>query len=213
MTDRDRPRVVQLDDVEALPWRGSELVWRPVRAALDTHVAGISAYTADRTGQPVVEDHVEDADGRGHEEVYLVLDGCARFLLDGVAVDAGRGTFVKVPPNVRRSATALEPGTAVLAMGGPAGFQPAVSEWIERARPWFRSDPTRARTLLDELRQVYGDHPGVDFGEALFAAAQADTGAAVRWLGQAIERSPRALPAARQEPSLAAALGELDRAR
>ncbi len=95
--------VVALDDIERVPWRGSELEWRPVRAALGTTVAGMSAYTARRAGQQVVEDHVDAIDGRGHEEVYLVLEGRARFTVDGDEFDAPRGTFVKVAPEARRS--------------------------------------------------------------------------------------------------------------
>jgi hypothetical protein len=60
---------VGIDEVEAIPWRGTELMWRPVRAALAARVIGISAYTAESAGQVLIEDHVEDADGRGHEEV------------------------------------------------------------------------------------------------------------------------------------------------
>ena len=69
--------VVHLDGVEAIPWRGTELVWRPVRTALGTRIVGMAAYTAERVGQEVVEDHIEDRDGRGHDEVYVVLRGRA----------------------------------------------------------------------------------------------------------------------------------------
>ena len=69
--------VVHLDGVEAIPWRGTELVWRPVRTALGTRIVGISAYTAERVGQELVEDHIESRDGRGHDEVYVVLRGRA----------------------------------------------------------------------------------------------------------------------------------------
>jgi len=76
-------KVVALDDVEAVPWLGGELQWRPLRQALGTRIVGMAAYTATRAGQEVVEAHAESAGGRGHEEVYVVLRGRALFTLDG----------------------------------------------------------------------------------------------------------------------------------
>jgi hypothetical protein len=196
-------RCVRLDDVEAVPWRGTELVWRPVRAALDTRIIGMSAYIAERTGQEVVEDHVECTEGRGHEEVYLVVQGRATFTLNGEALDACAGTFVVVSPQVRRCAVAAEDQTVVLALGGPSEFQPAASEWIERARPHLSSNPKRARGLLDELRRERPDSAGLRFGEALFAASQGDAAAARSWLQEAIDAEPLIRAEAEREPLLA----------
>src|SRR4051812_34194851 len=140
---RDGPgwNAVSLDDVEAVRWRGTELVWRPVRGALGTRIVGMGGFTAQRVGQEVVEGHRE-LDGRGHEEVYVVVRGRATFTLDGIEVDAPAGTFVAVrDAAVHRRAVAAEPDTAVLALGGPPAFEPSSSEWIERARPFLRSDP------------------------------------------------------------------------
>jgi hypothetical protein len=193
---------VGIDDVEAVRWRGTELVWRPVRAALGARVAGISAYTADAAGQELVEDHVEDADGRGHEEVYLVVRGSARFVLDGEALDAPAGTFVRVEAPVRRSATAVEVPAAVVVVGGDPEYEPAASEWIERARPWFRDDPARARALLDELARAQPESAAVLLGDALFAAARGETGEARVQLAEAVRRAPAARDYARSEPTL-----------
>jgi hypothetical protein len=196
------PTIVQLGDVESVPWRGTELVWHPLRAALGTTVAGISAYTATEAGQEVVEDHVEVRDGRAHEEVYGVLEGCARFVIDGESYDAARGTFLKVAPESRRSATALEPGTVVMVIGGPAEFEPAASEWIDRARPHFTADPARARELLDELRATYPDSAAVPLGEALFAAANGNNAAARTWIERGLQITPAMRAAVEHEPSL-----------
>ena len=207
MTDRGWT-AAGIDEIEALPWRGTELIWRPVRAALGATVAGISAYTAERPGQELVEDHVEDADGRGHEEVYLVLRGSARFVLDGEVLDAPSGTFVRVASHVRRAATAAEVPAAVVVIGGEAGYEPAASEWIERARPWFTDDPARARSLLDELAQAQPESAAVPLGEALFAAANGETRKAREQLAEAVRRAPAARDHARGEPTLAPLLDD-----
>lgn len=73
---------VRVDEVEAVPWRGTELVWRPLRYALDTRVVGMGGYTAAEVGQEVVEGHRESEDGRGHEEVYIVVRGRATVTLE-----------------------------------------------------------------------------------------------------------------------------------
>jgi hypothetical protein len=153
--------VALLDDVEALSWQGTELTWRPLRGVLGTRIVGMAAFTAERAGQEVVEGHAESDGGRGHEEVYVVLDGRATFTLDGAELDAPAGMFIRVDPQVHRRAVAAEPGTTVLALGDAPVFVPSASEWIERARAHARTDPPRARAILDELRAVRPESPGV----------------------------------------------------
>jgi mannose-6-phosphate isomerase-like protein (cupin superfamily) len=172
-------RAVGLDEVEAVPWRGTELVWRPMRGALGTRIVGMGAFTAERVGQEVVEGHTESTEGRGHEEVYVVLRGRATFTLDGCALDAPAGTFVVVSdPAVYRRAVAAAPDTAVLALGGAPDFVPSDSEWIERARPHLRSDPERAVRILDELRAAKPNSPTAGIADAFAALARGDRSAA-----------------------------------
>src|SRR5215218_2226808 len=170
-------KAVALDEVEARPWPGTELAWHPLREALGTMIVGMAGYTAEREGQEVVEAHRETERGRGHEEVYAVLRGRARFTLDGEELDAPAGTFVRVSPKVHRHAIATEAGTQVLALGGPPTFVPSASEWIERARPHLRSNPAEARRILDDLAARRPDSAGIPIGEALLAAAQDDDAA------------------------------------
>lgn len=120
---------VQLDEIEPIPVVDGTLLWRPVRRTLDVGAFGINAYVAPDAGYDVVEEHTESS--LGHEEVYFVLAGRATFDLDGETLDAPSGTVVFIrDPNVRRHARAEEPGTAVLAIGGPrdAPFEPSAWE-------------------------------------------------------------------------------------
>jgi hypothetical protein len=199
---------VHLDEVERVKWQATDLEWLPLRSALGTRVVGMAAFTASRVGQLVVEPHVEDRDGRGQEEVYVVLRGRASFVLDGSELDAPAGTFVLVPPEVHRSAVAAEPGTAVLALGGPPTYVPSGSEWIERARPFVRKDPARAREILDSLRAEQPSSPAVGIGEALFLVGQGNEEAARVQLAELLQRDPSLRPALVADPDLGPLLGD-----
>ncbi|HEY6691711.1 MAG TPA: hypothetical protein VI006_02595 [Solirubrobacteraceae bacterium] len=190
---------IRLDELEAIPWPGTELTWRPVRHPLGARIVGMGAFTAERAGQEVVEAHRESDGGMGHEEVYVVLRGRATFTLDGEELDAPAGTFVRVEPAVHRHAVAVEPGTAVLALGGRPEFEPSSSEWIERARPHIRSDPERARAIVDDLRAQRPGSPGIPIAEALLAAGAGDD-AAARAALSAVD--PRYRAALRTDPDL-----------
>jgi hypothetical protein len=184
-------KALALDEVEAVPWRGTELVWRPVRSALGTRIVGMGGYTADRPGQLVIEGHTESEDGLNHEEIYVVLRGRATFTLDGTELDAPAGTFVAVSdPTVHRRAVAAEPGTAVLALGALPTFVPSDSEWIERARPHLRSEPDRAIAILEELRVAKPEGPVAEVAATFIALARGDESAARAALAGLVARRP-----------------------
>src|SRR3954452_11029515 len=156
----DRPRfaVMSLDDIEEVPAVDGTLRWKPVRRTLDVRAFGVNAYVAD-AGQEVVEPHDETGSGAGgHEELYVVLRGRARFTLDGEEVDAPAGTLVFAgDPAVRREARAEADGTMVLAIGGDPAQPYAVSPWEH----WFFAEAQSAR----------GDHGAA---VATMAAARAE---------------------------------------
>ena len=101
--------VTHIDELESFPIPNQQgLTWRPIRRRFDIRSFGANAYTAEETGQRVVEEHCE-ADG--HEELYEVVSGRATFTLEGEEHDAPAGTLVHCPPGTLRSAFAAEPGT------------------------------------------------------------------------------------------------------
>jgi hypothetical protein len=208
--DPARWTALRIEDVEeAVPWRDTGLVWHPLRAALGLRAFGAGAYTASEQGQELVEPHDETSDGRGHDELYVVLAGAARFVLDGVTVDAPAGTLVHVPPGVHRAATASEVPATVLAFGGPPDFEPAGGEWLDRARPFVRSDPERARRVLDEGAEARPHSAAIPFGRALLAAAAGRREPARELLARAIAAEPRLAAEAQADPDLAPLLDGL----
>jgi hypothetical protein len=195
-------RVLALDDVEAVPGPAS-LAWRPLRAELGLRAFGVSSFVAANAGDDVIEPHTETG-GRGHQELYVVMRGAARFTLDGESFDAPAGTLISVPdPQVHRHGVATEPGTEVLAFGGDPVFRPAGHEWMWRVRHLLPDQVERARELADAGLAELPDSPGIFYVQALVAAAERQPGRAKEWLAKAVEREPRLLDEARAEPLLA----------
>ena len=117
--------------ITAVPQARSDvdgLDWRPVRHHLDIRSFGTNAYVAREVGDLVIEPHDEDE----FEELYVVVSGAARFVVDGATVDAPAGTLVLVTPPSQRVAHATAPDTAVLVVGGVPGKAFEVSEWETR---------------------------------------------------------------------------------
>ena len=141
MTDpRTAPyAAVQLDEVARLADvdPGNEDVtdgaFRLVRRHFDVQAFGVNGVTGDAGDVMIVEHHErDDAENRtnGHEELFAVVSGHARFTIDGDEVDAPAGTLVFVrDPALLRSARATADGTAILAIGGRPGVPFAVSRW------------------------------------------------------------------------------------
>jgi tetratricopeptide (TPR) repeat protein len=121
--------IARIDNLERYPIESQDgLTWRPVRRHFDIQSFGVNAYTAERAGQRVVEEHREE---NGHEELYVVVAGRALFMLDGEEHDAPAGSLVHCPPGTLRGAVAAEPGTTVLGIGAKPGevFKPSGWEW------------------------------------------------------------------------------------
>ena len=112
--------LVRIDEVEKI--RVGELTWLPLRRELGSTAFGVNAYAAAEPGDELIEPHDETTSGAaGHEELYIVTSGRARFVKGDEKIDAPAGTLVLVPVGVKRSAVAAEPGTVVVVIGGPAG--------------------------------------------------------------------------------------------
>ena len=122
--------IVALDEIP----RASEpcdpsLDWRPVRDHLGIEAFGVNAFLGAQRGDRVVELHDEEG---GHEELYVVVRGAARFVIDGEDHAVAAGSVVHVAPAATREAFATEPNTAVLAIGSSPDKPFTISEWETR---------------------------------------------------------------------------------
>jgi tetratricopeptide (TPR) repeat protein len=180
-------RAIRFDELEDVPWKPG-LTLRPVRTQLGLRAFGAAGFVGREPGDLVVEPHTEE-EGRGHQELYVVLRGAARFTLDGESVDAPAGTLLVVEPHVYREAIATEPDTAVLAFGGPPAFEPAGHEYMARVRGAV-DRPQDALAIAEAGLRELGETPGTLYAMALALAAAGDADEARRRLNEAIEREP-----------------------
>jgi hypothetical protein len=149
----------------------------------------MNAYTAANAGDEIVEDHTEETNG--HEEVYFVVLGRVKFTLGGETLEAPAGTFVFIrDPSVRRAAVASEPGSTVLAVGGPRGkpFTPSAWEhWFLAAPHANAGDWAKARDVVAEGLAEHGEHPSLLYNLACYEAKAGDSDAAVKHVTRAFE--------------------------
>ena len=117
--------VLKIDELDRVPVSGADVMWRPVRRRLGITAFGINAYTGE-PGENVVEKHTEER--LGHEELYVVISGRARFERREVRRRTCGNARLPLRPRVERRAVAEEPGTAVLAIGGKPGLH-ETSAW------------------------------------------------------------------------------------
>jgi tetratricopeptide (TPR) repeat protein len=181
--------VTNFSELESFPVGKQGLIWHPIRSRLGIRPFGMNSYTSAEVGGEIVEDHTEET--YGHEEVYIVVSGHARFTLNGEEVDAPAGTIVHLPdPSVQRRAVAVEPETRVLAVGGKPGEAYLPSAW----ELFFRASslpPDEALRLIEESEGYnLADAAGYQYNLACYRALAGRREEAVDAFRQAYELDP-----------------------
>lgn len=171
-------QTVRIQDLPSIPLLDGALTWRPVRRELGVNAFGVNAYTAD-TGGLLIEEHDETGSGAGgHEELYVVVAGRARFTVAGREFDAPAGTLVFVDdPAARRAAVAEEDGTVALVVGGVPGEPFRTSPWeayMLADHVSRRGDHAGARALIDEALERDPQNPSVLYNAGCLAARAGD---------------------------------------
>jgi mannose-6-phosphate isomerase-like protein (cupin superfamily) len=168
--------ILSLDDLDRVPYRGSGEVLRPLRRHLGFRPFGVNVWSAEAAGDKLIPPHEEES---GHEELYVVVRGTARFTLDKETFDAPAGTLVHALPGTFRVASAAEPGTMVLVAGGKAGeaFVPHGWEDVHMAFAKLDAgDAAAGRAIMEEGladdREPWGRH--YNFACYLALAGEAD---------------------------------------
>lgn len=192
--------VAHIDQLDAIQMPDG-FVWRPVRRHFGIRAFGVNAYTANTPGGMIVEEHTENS--LGHEEIYLVLRGRARFTVDGNEHELGPGQLVFVrDPSLKRGAVALDADTVVLALGGKPGEPHKVSAW----EAMFAAVPASQRGDWDEAIRIHEEalgelpeHPALLYNLACHEARGGRHLDALRHLQRAIELEPKWAKTARDD--------------
>ena len=185
-------------------------VWRPIRRRFGIRAFGVNAYTAKEAGGQIVEEHSEGS--LGHQEIYLVLRGRARFTVDGNDHELGPGQLVFLrDPDLRRGAVALDADTVVLALGGRPGEPHVVSPWeaMFAAVPAVnRGDWDEAIRLHEEALAERPDQPALLYNLAGVESLAGRHVDALLDLRRAAELEPRWAERARTDPDFDAIRNE-----
>jgi hypothetical protein len=194
--------VAHVDEIDELD-DGRE-PYRPVRHHFGITAFGVNAWTARAAGDRIINEH-DESEPDANEELYLVLRGHAVFELDGDRVEAPAGTFVFVPPGVKRTAFAEEPGTTIIALGGTPGkaYEPDGWELWATIVPLYEAGEyaeaaDRARALV-EANPQYAE---LFYNVACCESLAGRTTDAVDHLRRAIEMSERLRELAKDDPDL-----------
>jgi tetratricopeptide (TPR) repeat protein len=166
---------------------------RAVRQHFGIRSFGANAWTADEAGARIINEH-DESEPDSQEELYLVLRGHASFEVDQEKFDAPAGTFVFVPPGVRRTAFGQEPGTTIIAFGGVPGKPYEVSGWelFAPLRPLYEAgDYAEAADRGRELLAENPSYPDLFYNVACCESLAGRKDEAIAHLRRAIELSER----------------------
>jgi quercetin dioxygenase-like cupin family protein len=165
--------------------------WRPVRYHLGAESFGLNVFTGKETGDRIINEHDETDDG--HEEIYFVHSGRARFELDGETVEATPGTFVYAKPEAKRTAFAEEPNTVLVAMGGAPGKAYESHGWEIWAplQPLYRAgEYEQVADKLSSTFAVDSPYPMLHYNAACIYSLTGRKDEALDHLGRAMELAP-----------------------
>lgn len=201
-------RLDELDEIEV-----ADVHWRPIRRRFGIKAFGVNAYTANE-GETLIESHSEEGGGAGrHDELYVVIRGSARFVLDGARVDAPAGMLVFVREGVRREAIATDDKSAVLAVGGRPDEPFRVSPWefyFAAAPALQRGEYTEAVEIIREGLEVAAESGALLYQLACAEALAGRRAEALEHVRRAFELEPRAREWAADDEDLSAIRDELD---
>jgi tetratricopeptide (TPR) repeat protein len=148
----ERYAVAHVDEIAELD--DGRVPMRAVRHHFGITSFGVNAWIAGEAGARIINEH-DESEPDSQEELYLVLRGRASFEIDGEQFDAPAGTFVFARPGVKRAASAEEPGTTIIAVGGVPGqpYEPGGWELFAPVRPLYEAGDyaeaaARGRDLL-----------------------------------------------------------------
>jgi hypothetical protein len=164
----------------------------------------VTAWTAQAAGDRVINELDED-DPTSDQELFLVLRGHAVFELDGDRVDAPAGTLVFAPPHTKRTASAKQDETTIIAFEGTPGraYEARGWElWAPLAPLYQAGEYAEVADRLAALVATTPQYPMLFFNLACCESRCGRTSAALDHLRHAIEMSEEFRASARTDADL-----------
>jgi tetratricopeptide (TPR) repeat protein len=203
---KDKPvadhAIAHLDEIEEFSDAGCH--YRPIRHHLGITAFGATAWTAHAAGDSIINEHDED-DPTADQELFLVLCGHAVFELDGDLFDAPAGTLVFAPPRTKRTASAKEDGTTIIALEGTPGraYEARGWElWAPLAPLYGAGNYAEVADRLDGLVAANPQYPMLFFNLACCESLCGRTSDALDHLQHAIEMSEEFRASAKTDSDL-----------
>jgi hypothetical protein len=197
-----RYAVAHVDEIDE--FQDGRCHYRPVRHHLGITALGATAWTARAAGELVVDEH-DEGDPTADQELFVVLRGHAVFELDGDRVDAPAGTLVFAPPGMKRTASAEEAGTIILALEGTPGkaYEARGWElWAPLAPLYEAGRYAEVADRLGVLVEASPQYPMLFYNLACCESLSGRTAGALDHLRRAIGMSDEFRDAARDDSDL-----------
>jgi hypothetical protein len=194
--------VAHLDDIAELDDAGCH--YRPIRHHLGITAFGVTAWTGHAAGDLVINEH-DEGDPTADQELFLVLRGHAVFDLDGDRIDAPAGTLVFAPPRTKRTASAQQDGTTIIAVEGTPGkgYEARGWElWAPLAPLYQAGEYAEVADRLAALVAANPQYPMLFFNLACCESLCHRTSAALDHLRHAIDMSEEFRASARTDSDL-----------
>ena len=123
-----RYAVAHIDEIDSLHEKERTREWKPIRHHFAIGSFGANLFRSTVAGEHLI--HLHDESDTGHEELFFVAHGDARFSVDGDEFETPEGTFVHVAePSAIRGAWGAEAGCVLLVLGGKPGTAYRVQDW------------------------------------------------------------------------------------
>jgi hypothetical protein len=194
--------VAHLDEIGEFADAGCR--YRPIRHHLGITAFGATAWVARAAGDLIIGEHDED-DPTADQELFLVLCGHAEFQIDGDRVDAPAGTLVFASPRTKRTASAKEEGTTIIALEGTPGkaYQARGWElWAPLAPLYEAGEYTTVADRLGALVAGSPQYPMLFYNLACCESLCGRTSDAIEHLGRAIKMSEEFRDSAKDDSDL-----------